>query len=1803
MNDLNLRVTAIKLCAHPKRFAELRDALVPVPNKWTGSPHSFVQQFATASTSAEQVSVIRGCFHALHEQQTQAGHGDGEDQDQEQRRLAVEQFLASVLFASPLKHSVRNQLIKLFSDQALAKQLGQPQHTKPQLLAALRAALRELAATVASTSTDTPLTHDQVNDVFVSTNACLQNFPYGREALGHELDVFLPLLGSALERYWLDISNSSALELSPTRLNELYLFVQNVLRFHVGVLSEWGDRLESGVRVHLRSVQLVAEEVARHRDTPWDVRSIAGLVIGKNARFFDRLEAYLDESSQAMPIECLPIQAAALNVLLPDDYQRYGSQAADIVDRLMELTSHEGSLNNVLVYMAKHLHAYSKSLGLPVPHLLAGPPPQRQGYERILYALQRFALANICSGTDSVRHMCGGIFMQILQHGQACGLLGLFQAVYLRFEEGSSSTSSGSLLAGCLAMEKLVSVQGAREAIRHCPSLFGRVFPEYLGVDDAVDSLFKAMMVASRKEQTFEDWCQQWLNLLLRATQNQNKRLSAIEGLITQAVKEEPQALRHIWLQNDTAIPFSTILTAILSARNDESNEMRQYLLVKHSQMLRDAVVGQDDHLRLLTLRFVGAAALPSQPVSVEERAIIGYYLKHNINNPSAHIRQLGFGHMLKVIRRIELCLAEHRKRPTATGADQMDYLRGFMALLADNLFHSANYGRRWLSLRLLQSCAVMCSRLDIPMEDILTANQAACVESCLWDSYEHNKLVAAELLIKLQPCTRIQPDTVMELLVSLRPPDSLTGAYLLQVHCQAKQVETQLVPCPADAVRYQPRIYAALQWCLQPLREALALATTNLAEAAKLSPMYGLLLASRHLIELLAMQELAREPLWRQYVQELVDVCMAISEVVLPVVSSVAPEGYLPETSDQETDQEVANVLRRRLDAEALRQIRTTPQMVLLCAWRSIKEVSNILGGLVERSPLEQEHQQQQQQQQKDDATYLLSASQLTAIGDHFLLLLAEIKHRGAFEQAYVGFSMLCRRFWHSDAAALNQLPTAWVNEALDMIEGKQQQQSLASSQSRLCPTRRSAGIPYMLQALVCSELKLGTHNTLHRCMIRLLKVCESPPADSDAPQAGAEASAGAAHCHALNIMRALFRSSELADLVGEFVARGIVCTLNGLLATDWAEQNSASLLLATLVVRVFGVERPRDDSGELHVRNRMTGRIFFTRYPELYNYFSQGLARAAQGPRPLHGAQKIHLQSMLMLLSRLYPSSMEGAESTLKLSNFVPDLLKISLCADVLTREKAASVVGNFVDDQDALVRTRRILDQMLVLHERLNAPPSQEDADDGPMVSHNRIHGQERLLLELYRRLRWSRPNLNRMMLKTLSKVTIDLLDRSLFLFNGMLEVLVAILEDVAHGQVEESVMVELRRVYELSPVRIYEACQRDRLSPKIFQIFGLHLHRLEHLPGSAIKHIVTDLCKFSGPMPMAIEELKGELLLYVALQDLPPLHIDLVNAGDVKVLSFSSDIVRYHKALTPDQRHELGRGIASSPSVHTCLRRMYVWGQQGPPNCWSLQLAGRIGILQLLIPLNPAIDLERLLEFALENNAAHVHFGLVLAIKRLMDRQEELSQPIWIPLLEYAQILCYATQPVYLRHKAIGLCERIGIEISRQLFLGDLETLGRFARLVLLLLVDDDEGLRNDAAVMADQMDWDRVHPKPEPKKILANVVLKKFLKNFIDSLEKYGKDNGFLLRLFSIIIEPFLLMAQETPSPEHGALGEDGADVDLFDKQGCNLYCETLMVIREVADSFTEAFPQDTALLSSIAEVLRANVVWSRSEWN
>uniref|UniRef100_A0A6P4E0Q0 Thyroid adenoma-associated protein homolog n=1 Tax=Drosophila rhopaloa TaxID=1041015 RepID=A0A6P4E0Q0_DRORH len=125
------------------------------------------------------------------------------------------------------------------------------------------------------------------------------------------------------------------------------------------------------------------------------------------------------------------------------------------------------------------------------------------------------------------------------------------------------------------------------------------------------------------------------------------------------------------------------------------------------------------------------------------------------------------------------------------------------------------------------------------------------------------------------------------------------------------------------------------------------------------------------------------------------------------------------------------------------------------------------------------------------------------------------------------------------------------------------------------------------------------------------------------------------------------------------------------------------------------------------------MTGRIFFTRYQQLFDYFHGALQRESAQMDSIERAsgngcgkrrQAVQLEAMLLMLSRLYPSSLEGAESTLNLSEFVPFLIKICRSHDLMTRERAALMVANFVSQEQALAEIRRIVVELKALQLRL-------------------------------------------------------------------------------------------------------------------------------------------------------------------------------------------------------------------------------------------------------------------------------------------------------------------------------------------------------------------------------------------------------------------------------------------------------------------------------------------------------------------
>ncbi|KAJ9590083.1 hypothetical protein L9F63_016803, partial [Diploptera punctata] len=642
-----------------------------------------------------------------------------------------------------------------------------------------------------------------------------------------------------------------------------------------------------------------------------------------------------------------------------------------------------------------------------------------------------------------------------------------------------------------------------------------------------------------------------------------------------------------------------------------------------------------------------------------------------------------------------KMCQNKVKKKETDVDSVGNTVLRSYNTFLLwlldfsfSNLFPGANFGRRGSSLQILTLCHEIISfDPDEPVwiscsPDVWTSSNANVLLECLKDTYENNKLLALNLLITfpaealgLMEANYVQSlvEVCLSLASSHRPPDCITAAYLLRVLVGFEQTNSvlEIILGKQDTVAVSYTVYLAVAVLLARVSSELEQASRSLLIAASCGPMYGSLYCIRQLLQDVDLNCVAEEKCWRTLIADLVNICFHLNEVVGPIVNSSSPEGHLPMDFQAGKDH-----LRQDAGGAVLN---VTAQMVLLCSWRTVKEVSLFLGELAERAPISCSDG-------TDEEKCLLTEKQVLAIGAHLATLLAETKHRGAFEQAYLGFCALCSRLWRHQSSRLHRLPQQWLAQIMEAITW--------GRGSKLCATRRSAGLPFMVQALVTTELQVGSNSScFQKSMVTLLNLAHNATVEnsdigkewqqsytvdngefsilglSEANSDGV--SIIEARTHALNILRSLFRHSLLGELVAPYVAEGVIVAIRGFKGKTWAERNSATLLFSALVTRIFGVCRSKDT---LSIRNRMTGRIFFQRYPALYDFLLEELKEAVTSMEQCHSLLRPALFPVLLLLARLYPSSLEGTDSNLQLGVYAPYVHRCALSSVLKTRELAA-------------------------------------------------------------------------------------------------------------------------------------------------------------------------------------------------------------------------------------------------------------------------------------------------------------------------------------------------------------------------------------------------------------------------------------------------------------------------------------------------------------------------------------------------
>ncbi|XP_048585812.1 thyroid adenoma-associated protein homolog isoform X2 [Nematostella vectensis] len=886
----------------------------------------------------------------------------------------------------------------------------------------------------------------------------------------------------------------------------------------------------------------------------------------------------------------------------------------------------------------------------------------------------------------------------------------------------------------------IASVLGAKCILGRHPGLPSKVLaamndkniaPHAMDFIEKMSFIHKEELISSEK--SLNDWFEAWVGpVLVHLCGDYNRRVILTQHCLPKLLKCCPESLHIMITQLQSAGTrcenVKALVTCLKTARslglvkvNEESWTEREVMSdvwggVVSVDVLQKALCHTDDQCRLDALGLLCDSPRTTESVSVTDMRLLKTFLQLNINSQSPSFRQQSAALLKKLLLRMrEGVRLSVRNLDRDKNIELHKYklhaytrfLQWYSNLLFSSLFPGASFARLTTSLHGLKLLASIFTDSDskygsFHFHDVMHPCNIRGLMKCFSDTYDVNKQLAYDLLtscprdfLPFQSAESLEPLLLMveQLVTSPRAVDASTASVYLKI-----LVDRCMVPLyPESATEYlagdpkttrisdnplnQRQAFSVLSALLSTLTSQASVANESLVLAAARAPMHGAVFCLRTLLTHVNLRNVESAGSWKHLVSRLLTELFVVAELVFPVVTSSSPEGHV--IDDSINDDVVA------ASAEKSPVFTPSSQALLVCCWRTMKEVALLLGDLV---------------QNVSDDSGLLTADQVKRIGDFFTAVLLTSKHRGAFELAYTGFMKLCEVLWRCRDADLRGLPLAWLDGLMSDI-------STTVPSDFLSGTRRSAGVPFFVQAVVTTEPFAAGKASFKRVMRDLLHAASLPvepslPQDSSLPQV-----------HSRNILRALYRDTRLGEDVSPFVADGLIASISGFTSSSWAVRNSSTLLFSALVTRVFGVAKAKDDHSR---RNCMTGREFFSRYPSMHPFLLKHLEKATEF---LNREESVTLHPclypVLVLLSRLYPSSMDGVDSTLNMSPFIPYVIRCAGSAVMKTRLMAARAIVPLVS-KDCLVQ---VLERLL--H---SIPPSRQSCRQ------NVLHGTLLQILHL-------------------------------------------------------------------------------------------------------------------------------------------------------------------------------------------------------------------------------------------------------------------------------------------------------------------------------------------------------------------------------------------------------------------------------------------------------------------------------------
>ncbi|XP_059154610.1 thyroid adenoma-associated protein homolog [Physella acuta] len=853
----------------------------------------------------------------------------------------------------------------------------------------------------------------------------------------------------------------------------------------------------------------------------------------------------------------------------------------------------------------------------------------------------------------------------------------------------------------------------------------------------------------SYKHKLFQTWIDPVVEALCSSRQKQKQNI--IEYLLPKLLKHGDHILNymisrlsvHNTDQDETC--YGAIIMCLRRARalgllKTQVDKGSLWCGQLHPDVLKAALCSLDQQVRLDAFALLCENNRTTESITSFEFNMLKFFIPSNLNNQSPAFRQAFLALLKKFFSRMKESLTTLRrldkkdKNATSVKESILEYEK-FLTWLTNHLvgclYPGSAFARRTTTLAVLSLMVALFKQEEdgLSVPKVLNRQHVQALVECLVDTFEENKKEALNILSAyIKQCAPVWDTSElkkiikisMSLACSTKPQDCDTAVYnflLILKHEEFKPESldfSELLPLKVlrmsdvTTVSCVNKPLFLLEILLKLLDDEILVAKQSLITAAATRPMYPTLHCIRYILQEVDFSTLGPNvtPVAKSFLSQLINSCLNVSKVVSPVVQNSSPEGNVPEDALLSFDLPEENI-RMSSTGEACGQVpgetlvssrelvESMPEYLVVCCWRSIKEVSLTLGKMCLQMPAAMI---------AADGQGLLSLDQVKVVGEYFTQQLLESIHRGAFELAYAGFQLMCQMLWSHPASAFHKLPAQWLSHVMEDIKS-------GDPDSRFCATRRSAGVPFFVQAIVSTEPLATGRKCFHEVMRELLDLAISPAPGGHTAVNG--------QIHSLNILRTLYRETRLGEDVLPYVADGLKAAILGFKSELWAVRNCATLLLSALMTRIFGVKRSKDETA-MSKKNCQTGRSFFHRYPSLYPFLLSELEEATAS---IGSRDRIHLHPslypVLLVLGRLFPSTLEGSDTNLSLGAFIPFVIRCASSPVYKTRVIASRAL-------QPLARKNQVTSISLELLANLPESPSL------CAVSNSLIHGS---LLQLH------------------------------------------------------------------------------------------------------------------------------------------------------------------------------------------------------------------------------------------------------------------------------------------------------------------------------------------------------------------------------------------------------------------------------------------------------------------------------------